>query len=53
MANVEASNEDHVTSCIRPWTIRIEKTIDFRLLSEREWEAGFYTSTTFDRSCWR
>jgi len=45
--NIEASNIDYEKTCLRPWTIRLEKTIDFKLLTEDEWAAGFYCKHDF------
>lgn len=47
--NIEASNEDYVISCLGPFAIRAEKTIDFKLLTEEEWAAGFYAKHDFRR----
>ncbi len=45
--NIEASNTDYEKTCLRPWTIRMEKACDWRLLTDDEWRAGFYTKHDF------
>ncbi len=47
LANLEAANDDYIISCLRPWTIRFEKTIDLKLFTREEWAAGFYTKHDF------
>ena len=47
LANVEASNEDYIATCLRPWTIRLEKAINFRLLTEPDWADGLYCKHDF------
>lgn len=47
LANIEASNIDYEKNCLRPWTIRLEKTIDLKLLSDREKRAGYYAKHDF------
>lgn len=47
LANVEAANEDYITTCLRPWTLRLEKAINFRLLLKEDWEAGLYAKHDF------
>ena len=43
LANIEASNLDYLMTCLRPWCVRIEQCIDLKLLSDEEYDAGFYT----------
>ncbi len=45
--NIEAANEDYIISCLRPFAVRVEKTIDFKLLTVDEWAAGFYSKHDF------
>ncbi len=45
--NIEASNTDYEKTCLRPWAIRTEKACDWRLLTDDEWRAGFYTKHDF------
>lgn len=47
LANVEAANEDYISTCLRPWTIRLEKAINFRLLLQDEWDDGMYCKHDF------
>jgi HK97 family phage portal protein len=47
LTNIEASNEDHISSCLRPWSIRFEQAVDLKLLTADEFAAGFYTKHDF------
>ena len=47
LANLEAANDDYIISCLRPWTIRFEKAIDWKLFTTDEYQAGFYTKHDF------
>ena len=47
LANVEASNEDYIISCLRPWAIRVEKAINFRLIGWERYRAGMYVKHDF------
>lgn len=40
--NIEASNLDYLMTTLRPWCIRIEECLNLKLLSDEEYEAGFY-----------
>lgn len=45
--NIEAANEDYLLSCLRPFAVRVEKSVDFKLLTDDDWRAGFYTKHDF------
>ncbi len=47
LANLEAANDDYIISCLRPWAIRFEKSIDFKLLGRDGYAAGYYTKHDF------
>lgn len=47
LANLEAANDDYIISCLRPWAIRFEKCVDFKLLGRDGYDAGFYTKHDF------
>jgi HK97 family phage portal protein len=47
LANIEAANDDHIISCIRPWAIRFEQCSDLKLFTREEYDAGFYTKHDF------
>ncbi len=47
LANLEAANDDYIISCLRPWAIRFEKCIDFKLLGRDGYGAGYYTKHDF------
>lgn len=47
LANLEAANDDYIISCLRPWAIRFEKCVDFKLIGRDGYEAGFYTKHDF------
>jgi HK97 family phage portal protein len=47
LANLEAANDDYIISCLRPWAIRFEKCVDFKLLGRDGYQAGFYTKHDF------
>lgn len=47
LANLEAANDDYIISCLRPWAIRFEKCIDFKLLGRDGYNAGLYTKHDF------
>ncbi len=47
LANLEAANDDYIISCLRPWAIRVEKSIDFKLLGRDGYNAGFYVKHDF------
>lgn len=47
LANLEAANDDYIISCLRPWAIRFEKSVDFKLLGRDGYRAGFYTKHDF------
>ena len=47
LANLEAANDDYIISCLRPWSIRFEKCVDFKLLGRDGYRAGFYTKHDF------
>lgn len=47
LANIEAANDDYIISCLRPWAARWEKSVDWKLLTNDEWVAGFYTKHDF------
>lgn len=46
-ANVEAANEDYIISCLRPWAVRLEKAINFRLIGWDGYSAGRYVKHDF------
>lgn len=45
--NIEAANDDHIVSCLRPWAIRFEQCNDLKLFTYDEYMAGFYTKHDF------
>lgn len=47
LANLEAANDDYIISCLRPWAIRFEKCVDFKLLGRDGYSAGLYTKHDF------
>ncbi len=47
LANLEAANDDYIISCLRPWAIRFEKCVDFKLLGRDGYQAGYYTKHDF------
>lgn len=46
-SNVEAANEDYIISCLRPWAVRLEKAINFRLIGWDGTLAGRYVKHDF------
>jgi len=47
LANLEAANDDYIISCLRPWAMRFEKCVDFKLIGRDGYNAGFYTKHDF------
>ena len=47
LANLEAANDDYIISCLRPWAVRFEQCVDFKLVGRDGYEAGFYTKHDF------
>jgi len=47
LANLEAANDDYIISCLRPWAIRFEECINFKLIGRDGYEAGLYTKHDF------
>ncbi len=45
--NLEAANDDYIISCLQPWCRRFEECVDFKLFTEDEFDAGFYTKHDF------
>jgi HK97 family phage portal protein len=50
-ANMEASNEDYILSCLRPWAQRMEGCINFKLIGWDGYQAGRYVKHDF-RPLW-
>jgi HK97 family phage portal protein len=47
LANLEAANDDYIISCLRPWAIRFEECVNFKLIGRDGYQAGFYTKHDF------
>jgi HK97 family phage portal protein len=47
LANLETANDDYIISCLRPWAIRFEKAVNFKLLGRDGYEQGLYTKHDF------
>ena len=47
LSNLESANDYYIIRCLRPWAIRFEKCVDFKLLGRDGYEAGFYTKHDF------
>jgi HK97 family phage portal protein len=43
LANLEAANDDYIISCLRPWCVRFEECINFKLIGRDGLAKGFYT----------
>jgi HK97 family phage portal protein len=47
LANLETANDDYIISCLRPWAIRFEKCINFKLIGRDGFAKGLYTKHDF------
>lgn len=47
LANLEIANDDYIISCLRPWAIRFEKCVNFKLIGRDGFAKGLYTKHDF------